>query len=47
MIDTLFAKVFGTKHDREVKRLLPMVAEINELSRKFSLEIPYDMEKIF
>ncbi len=30
MIDTLFAKVFGTKHDREVKRLLPMVAEINE-----------------
>ncbi|MCB1021189.1 MAG: preprotein translocase subunit SecA, partial [Acidobacteria bacterium] len=31
MIETLIAKVFGTKHDREVKRLLPRVEEINEL----------------
>ncbi|MBE0657589.1 MAG: hypothetical protein IH602_07875, partial [Bryobacteraceae bacterium] len=29
MFDTLLAKVFGTKHDREVKKLLPLVAEIN------------------
>ncbi len=31
MFETALAKVFGTKHDREVKRLLPMVDEINEL----------------
>ena len=36
MIDTLFAKVFGTKHEREVKRLLPMVAEINELEDRLA-----------
>ncbi len=31
MLDTLLAKVFGTKHEREIKRLKPLVAEINEL----------------
>jgi preprotein translocase subunit SecA len=30
MLDTLLAKIFGTKHEREVKRLLPKVAAINE-----------------
>ncbi len=30
MIDNLFAKVFGTKHAREVKRMQPLVASINE-----------------
>ncbi len=30
MIDTLLAKVFGTKHEREVKKILPLVAQINE-----------------
>jgi len=29
MFDTLLAKVFGTKHEREIKKLLPLVAEIN------------------
>jgi preprotein translocase subunit SecA len=29
MFDTLLAKVFGTKHEREVKKLVPLVAEIN------------------
>ncbi|MBA3975791.1 MAG: preprotein translocase subunit SecA [Candidatus Solibacter sp.] len=29
MFDTLLAKVFGTKHEREVKKLIPLVAEIN------------------
>ncbi len=31
MLDTLLAKVFGTKHEREIKRLRPVVAEINAL----------------
>jgi preprotein translocase subunit SecA len=30
MLDNVLAKVFGTKHDREVKRLQPQVAAINE-----------------
>ena len=29
MIDNLFTKVFGTKHAREVKRMAPLVEEIN------------------
>src|SRR5580704_15277799 len=31
LINTLVAKVFGTKNEREVKRLLPQVAAINAL----------------
>jgi len=31
MINTLLAKVFGTKHERDVKRMQPTVAEINAL----------------
>ena len=31
MINTLVAKVFGTKNEREVKRLLPRVEAINAL----------------
>ena len=31
MLDNLLAKVFGTKHEREVKRISPMVAAINDL----------------
>src|SRR5690348_12970760 len=31
MIDTLLARVFGTKHEREVKKMLPMVQAINDL----------------
>ncbi len=30
MLDTALAKVFGTKHDREVKRLTPKVQAIND-----------------
>jgi preprotein translocase subunit SecA len=29
MIDALLKKIFGTKHERDVKRMLPVVAEIN------------------
>jgi preprotein translocase subunit SecA len=31
MINQVLSKVFGTKHDRDVKRMLPMVAAIGEL----------------
>ncbi len=31
MLDTLLARIFGTKHQREVKRLVPLVQRINEL----------------
>jgi preprotein translocase subunit SecA len=31
MIETALAKVFGTKHDREIKRMQPIVAAINDL----------------
>src|SRR5579875_1463357 len=31
MLDNALAKVFGTKHDREIKRMRPIVAAINDL----------------
>ena len=31
MIEATLAKVFGTKHDREIKRIRPIVAAINDL----------------
>ena len=31
MINAVLAKVFGTKHERELKRMQPVVAEINAL----------------
>ncbi len=31
MINTILTKIFGSAHEREVKRMLPMVAAINEL----------------
>ena len=34
MLENLLAKVFGTKHEREVKRLKPVVAEVNACADK-------------
>ena len=31
IVDTVLAKIFGTKNEREVKRMLPQVAAINDL----------------
>ncbi len=31
MLNKALSKVFGTKHDRDVKRMQPMVTAINEL----------------
>jgi preprotein translocase subunit SecA len=31
MLNTLLAKVIGTQNEREMKRLRPLVAQINEL----------------
>ena len=30
-VDTVLAKIFGTKHEREVKKMRPMIAAINEM----------------
>jgi preprotein translocase subunit SecA len=35
MLRSLFRKVFGTKNDRELKRMRPIVAHINELEPQF------------
>ena len=32
MLDNLLAKVFGTKHEREFKRLQPVVSKVNDLA---------------
>jgi preprotein translocase subunit SecA len=42
MIDTLLAKIFGTKHEREIKTIMPLVAAINE--REVSLKGLTDSE---
>ena len=34
MLKTLVGRLFGTRHDREVKRLLPLVNEINEIAKR-------------
>src|SRR4028118_330474 len=31
MVDAILAKIFGTKHEREMKALRPTIAAINEL----------------
>ena len=31
MVDAVLAKIFGTKHEREIKALRPMIAAINDL----------------
>ncbi|MGA7410026.1 MAG: preprotein translocase subunit SecA, partial [Bryobacteraceae bacterium] len=31
MLDTVLARIFGTKHDREIKKIRPMVVAINDL----------------
>jgi preprotein translocase subunit SecA len=36
MIDKALAAIFGTKHERDVKRMLPVVAEINALEPRIS-----------
>src|SRR6202140_1494122 len=36
MIDKILAAIFGTKHQRDVKRMLPIVAEINALEPEIS-----------
>jgi preprotein translocase subunit SecA len=35
MLDAIFAKVFGTRNERQVKAMLPLVAEINALEPAF------------
>ena len=35
MVDAVLAKIFGTKHEREIKALRPMIASINDLEPQF------------
>ena len=42
MLDTLLAKVFGTQNERELKRVRPLVAEIN--SREPPLRVLSDSQ---
>ncbi len=35
MVTSLITKIFGTKHERDTKKLLPLVEEINEYFEKF------------
>jgi preprotein translocase subunit SecA len=37
MIDKVLTAIFGSKHERDVKRMLPIVAEINALEPEISL----------
>ncbi len=36
MFESALAKVFGTQHDRDIKRLQPFVGEINEFEDSIS-----------
>ncbi|HEY0787221.1 MAG TPA: hypothetical protein VGE86_01160, partial [Thermoanaerobaculia bacterium] len=36
MIEKLLTSIFGTKHERDIKRMLPIVAEINSLEADIS-----------
>jgi preprotein translocase subunit SecA len=36
MIDVLLKKIFGTKHERDVKRMMPVVTAINALEPSFT-----------
>jgi len=46
MVQTLLKKIFGTKNEREMKRLWPMVDKINALEPQFvSLSDPQLREK--
>jgi preprotein translocase subunit SecA len=42
MLDTLLAKIFGTKHEREIKKILPLLRAIND--REASLKNLSDAE---
>jgi preprotein translocase subunit SecA len=35
MLSKLLAKMFGTKHDRDVQRLDPIVEEVNEWAEEY------------
>ena len=36
IVDVVLAKIFGTKHEREIKRIKPLVALINDLEPAMS-----------
>jgi preprotein translocase subunit SecA len=44
IVDALLAKIFGTKNEREVKAMLPMVAAINDLEPKMQALSDIDLK---
>ena len=40
MLGTLLAKVIGTQNERELKRLRPLVDEVNRLEPSITLSFP-------
>ena len=38
IVDAILAKVFGTKNEREIKGMLPMVAAIGELDQALGVQ---------
>jgi preprotein translocase subunit SecA len=45
MLNKILQKIFGSKHEREMKRLWPIVAKINELAEQFKTLRPEDFPK--
>jgi preprotein translocase subunit SecA len=45
MLDILIKKVFGSKNDREIKKLRPLVARINEIEQGLQSLSPEDLRK--
>ena len=35
MISKIVKKVFGTKHDRDIKKIMPLIDEINQFDSEF------------
>ena len=36
MVDAVLAKIFGTRNEREVKAMRPVIAAINDLEPRYS-----------
>ena len=39
MLDGMLAKVFGTKHEREIKAMRPLIAAINDLEPQLMTQL--------
>src|SRR5579862_4368565 len=44
MLDTALAKIFGTRHEREVKKMRPIIASINDLEPQMQALSDQDLQ---